>query len=614
MSSIPSIGDVIGLDYEILRPLSSGAMGSIFVVKQLSTGAERALKIMHTALGNDPALRERFIREAQIGVQIASEHVAAVLAAGVDDRHGIPFLVMQLVDGKELGEIVKILGGLTIPQFELVFRQVAHALGAAHEKGIVHRDVKPANIMVARSKSAVSPVMVKVLDFGIAKLLSSAKQATQAMGTPLWLAPEQTGKASIVGPASDVWPLGLLAFYCITGHCFWTSGDDDDSSMQQVLREVVLEPIIPASERAREFGVVFPTWLDEWFGRCVDREPSRRYPTADAAYRAFTEFRRKSDKRAASTIEIDELVSAIGSAISGQLEAQVATGSSAPTGTAYQPPAPEVLALSASRKVESKAATAATPSRSTAYQRPSTAVLELSAAKARSNPSSLRETELVELDTPVDGGSPRSTGRLTNAVIPVHEGKAQSDLKRTTATMAKFIFGAPVLFMIVWGLGGVFAESKMGKRGEAPAIQLPIPTPPPTCAGGSIEVAPLLRSLADNGARLQGILDAEDATYAPIHDKDPCISAVDVAFDALQKTRQECAALAASLPTTGCVSDADLGLDCRIHEICGGERVDSSSSFGRGLTATTKRAEESLTSALAKCGARVVPTTRTRRH
>ena len=161
-----------------------------------------------------------------------------------------------------------------------LFRQLCHALGAAHAAGVVHRDLKPENVFLAKARTLEAPTLVKVLDFGIAKLLSSSPTANTALvGTPAWMAPEQTDPRASITPATDVWALGLLAFWMLTARTFWLSANDAESSLQVIMRECLVEPIPSASQRAAELGVwaLLPPRFDAWFARCVDREPRARF-------------------------------------------------------------------------------------------------------------------------------------------------------------------------------------------------------------------------------------------------------------------------------------------------------------------------------------------------
>lgn len=292
--SIPTAltpGSVFARDYSIVRPLSEGGMGAVYVVQQLSTGAQRALKLMHPQLVREPRQRARFEQEARVGAQIESEHVVSVLSSGVDDASGLPWLVMELLSGQDLAQAIAERGALSLDDVRDILAQVTHAVAAAHRVGIVHRDLKPENIFLAVSHREGQTRLVKVLDFGIAKVVAEAKAtATQALGTPIWMAPEQTEASRSITPAADVWALGLIAFRMLTGKHFWISANSDEATATMVLREVVIDAIVPASQRAREYGSpgLLPPGFDDWFSRCVVRDPTLRFPDAGAARAAFS--------------------------------------------------------------------------------------------------------------------------------------------------------------------------------------------------------------------------------------------------------------------------------------------------------------------------------------
>jgi formylglycine-generating enzyme required for sulfatase activity/tRNA A-37 threonylcarbamoyl transferase component Bud32 len=261
-------------------------MGAVYVVDQLSTGKQRALKVMAPELAMDELARERFVREAKVGAQIESDHVVDVITAGVDEETGSPYLVMELLRGEELGDVLGRTGALPLGDVAEVLDQAGHALEQAHQKGIVHRDLKPENLFVATSRARDRAFTVKILDFGIAKLVADRQgKGTQALGTPLYMPPEQTARGGTISPASDVWSLALIAFKLLTGHDFWR----ETESLATLLREICVDPIGPASARARELGLEskLPPGFDAWFAKCVDRNVESRYPEAGAATRAF---------------------------------------------------------------------------------------------------------------------------------------------------------------------------------------------------------------------------------------------------------------------------------------------------------------------------------------
>ena len=287
MSRALEPGAVVGGDFRIVRCLRAGGMGSVYLAEQLSTGAQRAVKVMRPELVDDDSTRKRFLLEARVGARIESDHVVEVVTAGIDPESGAPFLVMELLKGEELAELVDRVGPLPIADVAEILAQAGHALSRAHALGIVHRDLKPENLFIANARRRDAPFTVKILDFGIAKLMEDQpRRATQALGTPLYMAPEQADRGGRITPRSDVWALGLVAFFMLTGHDFWRNAA---AGLSAILKEILTDPIPRASKRTRELAVdgVLPSRFDEWFALCVARDPARRFPDAGAAVGAF---------------------------------------------------------------------------------------------------------------------------------------------------------------------------------------------------------------------------------------------------------------------------------------------------------------------------------------
>jgi phosphate transport system substrate-binding protein len=283
-------GAVIASRYRVVRPIAAGGMGAVFEVEQATTGARRALKVMHGHISLDFRQRTRFVQEARVGATIASDHVAKVLDAGVDDETGTLFIVMDLLDGATLGDELRRRGAFSLHETHDVLRQVCHALDAAHQMGVVHRDLKPSNVFLSVPQVVGMDFMVRILDFGIAKIAAEANAGgTAIVGTPTWMAPEQTDQTATVGPATDLWPLGLVVFKMLTGYHYFPSGNDEKAPTASMLRETVLDPLAPASERAAMYGATqrLPPGFDAWFGRCVVRDPRQRFASAREAYAAF---------------------------------------------------------------------------------------------------------------------------------------------------------------------------------------------------------------------------------------------------------------------------------------------------------------------------------------
>jgi len=284
-------GTVFARDYQVVDLLAEGGMGAVYRAEQLSTRKLRALKLVTARLAADPKGRQRFVREATIGASIDSEHVVEVIGAGVDEESGRPWLAMELLDGADLGAVVRHQGPLSPAQLRELVGQLCHGLAAAHRAGVVHRDLKPANVFIARSRRAGVPFTVKILDFGIAKVVQesgSGSSDTDTVGSPLWMAPEQLN-AQRPTPATDVWALGLLAFWALAGKHYWISAHAEASTVQALFVEQLFKPLDPPSQRAVELGagVAMPPGFDEWFLACLQREPTRRFPEAWAASEAL---------------------------------------------------------------------------------------------------------------------------------------------------------------------------------------------------------------------------------------------------------------------------------------------------------------------------------------
>lgn len=283
-------GTVVGGDYMIVRPLGRGSTGALYVAEQLSTAGHRALKILRREFVSDETLYKRFEREAQMAARIPSEHVAQIIASGVDAKLQVPWIAMELLQGQTLGHHVEENGPIAKDTVRQILEQLCHAIAAAHALGIVHRDLKPANIFLSEARRVGAEKMVKVLDFGVARIIAENLTLTGSpLGTPSWMAPEQT-RGDPATTATDVWALGLVAFYMLTGKQFWRACARPDDEMA-VMREIAGEAVPIASIRALELNVGdrIPPGFNEWFAQCVARSPDERFVNATAAYAALAQ-------------------------------------------------------------------------------------------------------------------------------------------------------------------------------------------------------------------------------------------------------------------------------------------------------------------------------------
>jgi phosphate transport system substrate-binding protein len=353
-------GAVVAGAYRVVSLLAEGGMGAIYEAEQIATGARRALKVMHLQFAGDDGLRARFIREARLATAIPSDHIALVIDAGLDASTGALFIVMELLDGATLSQELRRRGAFAWPDSLLILGQVAHALGAAHAQGVVHRDLKPSNVFLSKSRHASVAFTVKLLDFGIAKAVAGSAEATAAvLGTPTWMAPEQTNIEASVGPEADVWSFGLLTFMLLTGRHYFATANARTAATAAILREVLIEPLRPASLRAAEVGFAdrLPEGFDGWFARAVDRIPSRRFGDARAAFDALallpapapgeSPSPSQARLRAISALRADASVTAVESPHPPGLAIRVASpaSSNAAPGASVPPPARRALAV-----------------------------------------------------------------------------------------------------------------------------------------------------------------------------------------------------------------------------------------------------------------------------
>ncbi len=282
---VPS--SVFASTYRIERHLKSGGMGSVYVATHLGTGRLRALKVMQLGLLESEVERARFVQEARIGATIRSAHVVEVLDSGVDETLGLPYIAMELLEGEDLATYVAREGPRPLAEARRIAIELGHALGHAHAVGVVHRDLKPENLFLAASHAAGGGRVLKVLDFGIAKVLGDSGRTTAGVGTPLWASPEQLMRGH-VGPWTDVWAVGLVFFWLLTGRSYWKTVDASGSgNVVEVLQEITSPTMVPSEQRAAELGFSLPPALAEWLDRCLSRDPRGRFPDGGAALEAF---------------------------------------------------------------------------------------------------------------------------------------------------------------------------------------------------------------------------------------------------------------------------------------------------------------------------------------
>lgn len=282
-------GTVFHGRYQILRCLKAGGMGAIYECVHVTTRKHRALKVMLPQIIASAGMRERFELEARVTAEIESEHIVETFDAGVDDVTGMPFLVMELLRGDDLDGILTRTGPFCAAETVTVLLQVAHALDRTHAAGIVHRDLKPQNLFLT-ARDDGSP-RVKLLDFGIAKVVADGTkllQKTEAIGTPIYMAPEQASGDGTIGPAADLYALGHIAYTLLTGHAYW-SEEYHKLPMLRFLNKVVAGGGEPVLVRAARYGVMLPLAFGAWFARATAVSPADRFDCASTQIAALAQ-------------------------------------------------------------------------------------------------------------------------------------------------------------------------------------------------------------------------------------------------------------------------------------------------------------------------------------
>jgi serine/threonine protein kinase len=254
--------------YEIVRELGKGAMGIVYLAKDPLIGRLVALKtIRPSAHADDEDTREfqqRFVREAQAAGILNHPSIVTVHDIGQDEPSGMSFIAMEYVEGANLKEVLSQGRPLSFEQAADIIAQVAEGLDFAHSKGIVHRDVKPANIILLDGNRA------KITDFGIAKITSGVANLTttgQFLGTPNYMAPEQI-KGTPVDGRSDIFSLGICLYECLT-HRKPFGGD----SLTSISYKIVHEPFQPL----HEINPTIPEGFADVVTHCLEKDPSKRY-------------------------------------------------------------------------------------------------------------------------------------------------------------------------------------------------------------------------------------------------------------------------------------------------------------------------------------------------
>ncbi|MGT2529320.1 protein kinase domain-containing protein [Streptomyces nojiriensis] len=262
--------------YQLRDLLGEGGMAAVYLAYDTALDRQVAIKTLHTELGREQSFRERFRREAQAVAKLSHTNIVSVFDTGEDEFEGslMPYIVMEYVEGQPLGSVLQAdiaqYGAMPADKALKVTADVLAALETSHDMGLVHRDIKPGNVMMTKRG------VVKVMDFGIARAMQSGvtsmTQTGMVVGTPQYLSPEQAlGRA--VDARSDLYSVGIMLFQLLTGRIPF----DADSPLAIAYAHVQEEPVAPSSINRS----VTPA-MDALVARSLKKNPNERFPSAAA--------------------------------------------------------------------------------------------------------------------------------------------------------------------------------------------------------------------------------------------------------------------------------------------------------------------------------------------
>ncbi len=274
-ASADLVGQVVADRYHILKKLGEGGMGAVYLGEHVKMGRKSAIKVMMASMANDPDAVARFNREASNAARISHPNVCQIFDFG-ETSDGLIYLAMEFIEGKSLKDLVEHEGAIPAVRAANIIRQSADALQAAHDLGIVHRDIKPDNIMIVQGRDGSD--VVKVVDFGIARAVGGDEPGQKVtktglvVGTPEYMSPEQLSGDKLDG-RSDIYSLGLVFYRMLTG----TLPFQADSAQETMIKRLTDDPL-PLAE-ARD-DIEFPPKLQLVMNTALARSAAERYQSA----------------------------------------------------------------------------------------------------------------------------------------------------------------------------------------------------------------------------------------------------------------------------------------------------------------------------------------------
>ncbi len=281
MAEIPKIGEMLLGKYRLDGVVGEGGMAVVFRAHDGEGAKPVAIKVLRPEILAEPDLAARFNRETRAASRLTGPHVARVFDVAATPS-GLPFMVMELLEGHDLAEELDLRGPLPIDEAVDYVRQACQAMAEAHASGIVHRDLKPSNLYLCDQGGTRT---VKVLDFGISKVLDSegdgrTTHADTSIGTPLYMSPEQVRSSKDVDLRTDVWSLGVILYELLVGRPPFAGSVTNATAM------IVAQDPAPPSKLRRDV----PAALDVVVAKALAKQAAERYPDTAALEAALLPF------------------------------------------------------------------------------------------------------------------------------------------------------------------------------------------------------------------------------------------------------------------------------------------------------------------------------------
>jgi serine/threonine-protein kinase len=270
----PLVGKTIGGRYFIVRQLARGGMGAVYEAEHVGLDKRVAVKFILDRFGDDREALHRFHREARTASRIGHENIIDITDIG-ETEDGKPFLAMEYLEGSDLGQVLTATGRMEPSRAVHIVAQVLRGLAAAHGAGIIHRDMKPANVFLTERSEVAD--FVKIMDFGISKVVAARDARVRltetgvAMGTPIYMAPEQAEARPDIDHRIDIYAVGVMLYEMLAGEPPFNA-----SSYLVLVQQHVASAVPPLGERRRDL----PAALVRAVHRALEKKPERRFADA----------------------------------------------------------------------------------------------------------------------------------------------------------------------------------------------------------------------------------------------------------------------------------------------------------------------------------------------